>query len=1219
MATESSREMESLRTSLKETIEQLKNELCSQFKTEEVENRDISRLEQELRDSLQTLRSKLLALPKETAVLRRLSFKAMFRREDAIVGPEYGTFEWILGGIDLVEPRYGGWSSDRGSPANDAGYFHADPRIVTRKNSGPAGAPGKRVTPYHHGEAAPRHHRGRGSRWSGSEISVSSRRSLARGRGHEVASGGEDVSDSGRDSEDDRAANASDQSDSRTRSDEAGSEDGKDGGDDNSDEEEGSKGEAGGRSEGGYESRGENARGPSVDEDSTRRSLERSKPSGHRSYRVGSRPGGHVYVVPDSSRSRSSSRDSWSSASTRPDSGSSSGRSLEHEEQQDRHRDATASRRALQDFARRAKVRAGAAAAASGVRLHGVYYRGGPSISKIYGNEPYVQHGAAGGWVPHLQHIMSVSEHARRRQIAEAFALFLRQEQGVYFCCGKAGSGKSTFMKHISHHRAIARQLRIWSGAKKLVLVNIFFWNSGDEMQMSMEGFYRSLLFQVIQQCPESLPEIFPSQAEGEGFLQDIRGNLLPFRFSELQEAIRRLLKTTRFPTHRFCFFIDGLDEFKGDSAEHFRFAQLLKDWATDDVKIVCSARPYTEFLDTFTDPLRTIHLHEWTRDDIHRYASWELFRGFVSGGGAVPKEPHARLAYSVARKADGVFIWARLVVRSLVEGIRHGDSVRSLYDRADQAPRDLNHLYERILDNIDPAIRARSEDALLLVAHCPFLGFNALAFTWLEDLEDEDFPMNRPFRTYSLQEIQDRRGVAWRQVTLLTRGLVEIRPVESAWYSSWTWTLSPFFEHKLDFHHLTVKDFLTARAAAGGSAAEDPEVLRNRYARLVLAEIKFSGELRPLLNKFRVLYIKDLNTRTKEFHPVPDRYLDELAACFPAGPDPPGRQREDTTTSTTSHLGVYDQGSQGRSQIWLEGPRVLGEANGWRPRTAAYHLVWKGPVPNLVICYALSLRQPGYVLRRLQRGDVRALPGEELAAWLFVAWTMYPDPAVTEYILSERGLPEQRVEFRDYNLRRTLGLTCWLGFLSVLSHAVQWPGGIWKKRPSEDQERPSEISPKRYNLSKVEMLCQTLEHLLKDGVDRDVVFLLMDADVVDDDPDPDAELRDRWEDWALEEGSVSYMELATMLELIQPPPPNLEPLRHLLGTSPAGRLRAAAGNAFSRFAEHLGVKATENHLSARKMYKPATDGELRGGRLRICGIASKDEVVRGPLTIFVY
>lgn len=1091
--------MGELRTSLEGTIELLKRELSLDLKTEEARERDISQLQQELRDNLQSLKSKLLALPKESAVLRRLSFDAMFRREDAVVDPEHGTFQWILGGIqpeveDREESRYVNWPSSRLKYAFPSGASKNDVVGASRKPWG---------SELNHSQMY--------------DSEVSDEPVFLKSRLHRWLSG--------------------------TWSSSGGDEDA-------------------------HEER-------------------------------------HI--------------DKESGTEVNSDLGS-----LEDEVQQD-HSTPTTQQFHNADFPRPTTK-------TSGLKLHGVYNRSSPSIFKIHGNEPNsgFPHapGAVTGWMPHLQHLMLISEYARRQQMSKAFASFLRHGQGVYFCSGKAGSGKSTFMKYISRHELIIRELRIWSGAKKLVLINIFFWNSGDEMQMSIEGFYRSLLFQVLQQCPESLPEIFPHQVEGEvEFLQDIRGNLLPFRFPELQEAVRRLLKTSRFPNHRFCFFIDGLDEFKGGSVEHVRFAQALKDWASDDVKVVCSARPYTEFLDTFTDSLRTIHLHEWTKDDIHHYASSGLYSGLVSSG--MPTQSGTMLAGYIAHKADGVFIWARLVVQSLVEGMMHRDSIRVLYERVEQAPRDLNHLYEKILESIDPVIRVRSENALGFVAHCPFQTINAMAFTWLEDLEDNDFPMNRPFQTYSWKEIQDRQELARRQVALLTRGLAEVRPSASRCGIArprLTAAVVGFFDTAVVFHHLSAKEFL-ATTVLKSAGTEFPELIRDRYARLVLAEVKFSGGLQYLLPDFRTIYKKARGTSIGlyAFHPVPDKYLDELAACFPSVQNDP--------KETIPRIGIYDQGSYGQFQISLSAPGRFplfatvnesvnenenGLPSGLFPKPV-YNLLWRGPVPNLLICYALSFHQTGYILRRLQNGTIHVLTDEELAIWLFITWAMCPDPAITEYILCQRGLPQQPIEAMNYIRQHTLSFSSWFGFLAVLSTAVQPQFGIHRRHPAVIQLNSSSASPclppeQSYS---VEMLCQTLEHLLKHGVDSDMVYLLKESTIRHA---SDIEEKDKLSDWVVEEETISYyMELETLLETIQPPPPNLPTLWHLLGVSPSGRLRAAAGSAFTGLTQYLGVIADNRLTASRKMYKPVSGEEWRSGRLTICGMVSKDEVLEGPFSIIVY
>ncbi|KAL1984132.1 hypothetical protein VTN96DRAFT_9437 [Rasamsonia emersonii] len=96
----------------------------------------------------------------------------------------------------------------------------------------------------------------------------------------------------------------------------------------------------------------------------------------------------------------------------------------------------------------------------------------------------------------------------------------------------------------------------------------------------------------------------------------------IPFRLPEIKAAFNRLIGKQTFPKHRFCFFIDGLDEYEGESVEHWELARDLQNWANSgDIKICVSSRPHTAFLSTFSDnPNLRIHLHKLTRRDIHRF-----------------------------------------------------------------------------------------------------------------------------------------------------------------------------------------------------------------------------------------------------------------------------------------------------------------------------------------------------------------------------------------------------------------------------------------------------------------------------------------------------------------------------------------------------------------------------------------------------------------------
>lgn len=267
---------------------------------------------------------------------------------------------------------------------------------------------------------------------------------------------------------------------------------------------------------------------------------------------------------------------------------------------------------------------------------------------------------------------INAEELERRRHNSEYFISFLRKDNGVFFASGKAGSGKSTLMKFLGHHSRVREELEPWSGDKKLVFVTLFFWNSGDKLQTSLEGFYRSLLFETLRQCPELVETVFPDDW-GSHQADDLV--VSQYRLPELITAVRNLTTMTSFPKHRFCIFVDGLDEYEGDSLEHFNLARALKAWTTSkDVKFVCAARPHIEFLDTSTDPLRTLQLHELTREDIRHYVNQQLAKELIESESDGPLNEYRDLTDSIVSMADGVFLWVRLVTRSVLEGIKHDD-----------------------------------------------------------------------------------------------------------------------------------------------------------------------------------------------------------------------------------------------------------------------------------------------------------------------------------------------------------------------------------------------------------------------------------------------------------------------------------------------------------------------------------------------------------------
>jgi hypothetical protein len=134
------------------------------------------------------------------------------------------------------------------------------------------------------------------------------------------------------------------------------------------------------------------------------------------------------------------------------------------------------------------------------------------------------------------------------------FAKWLRDDGGIYWINGKAGSGKSTLMKHIYDSPRTAFYLREWSYTKSSVpccAATYFFWNSGTNIQKSQEGLLRSLLFQILGEHTRLIPVVFPAQwAERYGGLLSLGQQIFPKPWStlELHKAFERLINRKCYP-----------------------------------------------------------------------------------------------------------------------------------------------------------------------------------------------------------------------------------------------------------------------------------------------------------------------------------------------------------------------------------------------------------------------------------------------------------------------------------------------------------------------------------------------------------------------------------------------------------------------------------------------------------------------------------------------
>lgn len=266
-------------------------------------------------------------------------------------------------------------------------------------------------------------------------------------------------------------------------------------------------------------------------------------------------------------------------------------------------------------------------------------------------------------------------------------------------------------MKYLFQQQETRDVLRRWS---RFCILGVFFFSHAvTTEQKSQNGLARTLLYQVLiskrQLIPQLLPAMWKESLDAENDKQHAVS--LP-SWSEIMYAFSVLTKLSgAMGNLRFCFFIDGLDEFDGDVAEGIEFIRTMA--ANPRIKVVLSSRPVPECVNAF-DRLPSLHLHHLTRNEIVAYVQNRL------GGDQYMERlvrNHRReaedLIKKIADKAAGVFLWVILACRLVLSGFADCDRISELRRRVGELPPELEVLFEHMLGSVDR--RHREQGARLL------------------------------------------------------------------------------------------------------------------------------------------------------------------------------------------------------------------------------------------------------------------------------------------------------------------------------------------------------------------------------------------------------------------------------------------------------------------------------------------------------------------------
>lgn len=263
-------------------------------------------------------------------------------------------------------------------------------------------------------------------------------------------------------------------------------------------------------------------------------------------------------------------------------------------------------------------------------------------------------------------------------------------------------------------------------------------------MQKSFEGLLRCILYQIIRQS-EGLTNLLlnfeiellkkDSHRDTSIIGRPSRGKpweryLLLFQAricerwtkTSLENALFFILQQTS-EDMRLLLFLDALDEFEGEPKSIAMFlvtcVQKAKMSSTQ-LKICFASRPWNAFNDYFID-VPYFRMEDHTRTDIERYVE-AMFRDHTfASGNLASSNPRRRkaiqnLQVAIQSRAQGVFLWVRLVLDMLLDRMADGESIEELKQSLAMFPDQLEDLYVALIDRVAPKYRREAYVMLEIV-----------------------------------------------------------------------------------------------------------------------------------------------------------------------------------------------------------------------------------------------------------------------------------------------------------------------------------------------------------------------------------------------------------------------------------------------------------------------------------------------------------------------
>ena len=242
-------------------------------------------------------------------------------------------------------------------------------------------------------------------------------------------------------------------------------------------------------------------------------------------------------------------------------------------------------------------------------------------------------------------------------------------EHGLLWIQGIPGSGKSVLASNLIH-----------SFFQENVPVLYFFFRHTIQANHEPEALLRDWLAQILSYSPPLQLEL---KTQCEKTYDRIVVESLP-----MVDLWKYLRKAMTYLPRVYCV-IDALDEMERDHLRQLlRSLDALGQWRPSEIKLVVTGRP----ISVMEQELRKVKIVDVRLDkknveeDISRYVQHRL------NISSIALESHLHVKHTVLERADGLFLYAKLALDSLLE-----NDIDAL-QRLEEMPTDLTVMYENLL-----------------------------------------------------------------------------------------------------------------------------------------------------------------------------------------------------------------------------------------------------------------------------------------------------------------------------------------------------------------------------------------------------------------------------------------------------------------------------------------------------------------------------------------